>query len=141
MSSPPVAARTTDPPPAPAADAGPPSPGPLHAGVTEILGSLFRVADLQLSIWLVHVKMTVFRIVLAALLALLALVFAIVAILFLYAGVYHVLTDLLRIPTAWTLLIFAGAHALLAGILVLMALAIVHRAQRRETIREASHEP
>ena len=141
MPSPAVAAQTMDTPPAPANDAGPPSKGASHAGVSEILGSLFRLADLQVAIWVASLRMAVVRTVLVALLVLLALAFAIVAILFLYAGVYHVLTDLLRIPTAWTLLIFAGAHALLAGILALIALAIVYRGGRRKATREASREP
>ena len=140
MSAPFSTAPTVDTPPATADGAGAPSRATLPSRIGEILGSLCRLADLQFAIWLARTKMAVLRIVLAALVALLALVVALLAILFLYAGVYHVLTDLLRIPTAWALLIFAGAHALLAGILTLIALAIVHRGGRRETIREASHE-
>lgn len=136
MSSPSVAAQTMPAPPAPPVppgDPGLPVRGTLSSQIGEILGSLSRLADLQVAIWLASMKMAVLRIVLTAIFALLALVFAFVAVLFLYAGVYHVLTDLLGIPTAWTLLIFAGAHALLAGILALAALAIIHRSGPRKT--------
>jgi hypothetical protein len=63
--------------------------------------------------------------VLVAILGVQAMLLAFVAIIFLYAGLYHVLTDLLLIPTAWALLIFAGVHLLLAGILAVAGIALL----------------
>jgi hypothetical protein len=125
MSAPPPTAETSAsemPPPPSTAPA--PRP-PISSQLADILGSLHRLAELQLGILLTSLKMAVFRIVLLAMLCLLALLLFTVAVIFLYAGVYHVLTDLLRIPTAWALLIFAGVHLLLAGILALAAIVIL----------------
>ena len=105
---------------------------PLPSQLADILGSLHRLADLQLGIWLTGLKMAVVRIVLVATLCLGALLLAIVAIIFLYAGLYHVLTDVLLIPTAWALLIFAGVHLLLAGILTVAALVLLKGRGKKE---------
>jgi hypothetical protein len=114
-------------PPAHSASVGTPAHPPLKDQLADLLSSLYRLANLQFSIWLAHVRLTVFRIALFTILSLLALLLAFLALLFLYAGIYHVLTDLFLIPTAWSLLIFAAVHFLLAGILVLIALSILKR--------------
>jgi len=112
------------PPPAPTSTETDHRP-PIHAQLADVLGSVQRLASLQLGILLAGVKMAVQRIVLLVMLCLMALLVAMGAVIFLYAGLYHVLTDLLLIPTAWALLIFAGVHLLLAGILAVVAMAIL----------------
>jgi len=136
MSSPTVADPAMETPPALASAASAPAQAPvngsLHSQIGEIANSLCRLADLQLAIWLAGVKLAVRRMVFIALLALGALLLTLLALIFLYAGIYHVLTDLWGVPTAWALLIFAGAHGLLACILVLAAQAMVrHRGPRK----------
>jgi len=122
-----AAAETPIPGPTPEGEAAQAARPRLEAPFAEIAGSLGRLAELQVSIWLTGLKMAVFRIVLLIMLCLPAMLLAIVAAIFLYAGVYHVLTDLLAIPTAWALLIFAGAHILLAGMLVGSAIMVFNR--------------
>ncbi len=99
----------------------------LRSHLDDVLASLRRLADLQLGIWLIRVKMTVLHIILCTAICLLAAVFVFIALVFLYAGLYHVLTNILLIPTVWALLLFAGLHFLLAGILALVAIALLKR--------------
>jgi len=98
--------------------------------LSDSLGSMGRLVDLQVKIWLMGVKIAVFRAVMIGMLSAVALVLLIVAGIFMYAGLYHVLTDLLAIPTAWALLIFAGAHLFAAGILALIAIRLFTRRSR-----------
>ena len=126
------AAEAPAPGPTPAGEAAPPARPRLEAQLADIAGSLGRLAELQVGIWLTGLKMAVLRIVLLAMLCVLALLLAFVAAIFLYAGVYHVLTDLLLIPTAWALLIFAGVHLVLAGMLVVVAIMVFNRGDHGE---------
>jgi hypothetical protein len=95
--------------------------------VSEMVSSLKRISELQLSIWLKQVKNAVMRITLFAGLSAVAFVFVVMAVIFLYAGVFHVLTDVLHIPTVWALMIFAGVHLVIAGILFLVAVKMLQR--------------
>ncbi len=108
----------------------PAEPNPMAAlpkwgeQLAEIAGSLRRLIEVQIDIWLLKVKMTVMRLVLMAVLAFVSLIVALVGVIFLYAGIYHVLTDVWGIPAVWALLIFAAVHLLFAGVLVVAAMAI-----------------
>jgi hypothetical protein len=95
--------------------------------VSEMVSSLKRISALQLSIWIKQVKNAVMRITLFAALSAVAFVFVVMAVIFLYAGVFRVLTDVLHIPTVWALLIFAGVHMVIAGILFLVAVKLLQR--------------
>jgi len=97
----------------------------LHSQIADACGGLRRLADIQLGIWLTRLKMAALRIVLCATFCLLSAVLAFLALVFLYAALYRILTDLLLVPTPWALLIFAGVHFLLAGILVAAVVIII----------------
>jgi len=107
--------HTQDPPRATSA-APPDSPiNTLPSQLESILASSTRLARLQLGIWLHGMKSALLRLAVIAVLSLLALLLVISAIPFLYTGVYHLLTDIFHIPTAWALLIFTAAHLALAA--------------------------
>jgi len=93
----------------------------------EIFLTFKRLSSLQLSIWMSQVKSAVMRIVLFAVLSVVAFFFVIMAVIFLYAGVFHILTDLLHVPTVWALLIFAGVHLLTAGVLLIVAISLLKK--------------
>ena len=122
-------ASSTPVPPAPTRDPGKARAADASSQVAGMLNSLARLADLQVAIWLSSVRRLVVQLVMVSVLGVLALLAVIVAILFLYAGVFHVLTDFLGVPTAWALLIFAGAHLALAGTFAMAAVVILNRRQ------------
>jgi len=126
------------------APTGRPSPNGVHPphatlGVQfhEIFETFKRLTSLQLSIWMSQVKSAVMRIVLFAILSAVAFVFVIMAVIFLYAGVFHILTDLLHVPTVWALLIFAGVHLITAGILVVVAISLLKK--RKDPEKSEKH--
>ena len=124
--APPVPGSPSEPGPRPAA--------PLGSQLSDVLASLRRLAALEMRIALAHVRRALLRMVLAALFALLAIFFALLALIFIYAGTYRMLTDVLNIPSVWALLIFAGAHLVLAGILAVTAMFIFrHREDSKTT--------
>lgn len=133
--------RTTVPPepgPLPKSPEPPPHtqtpPGPsLKSQLSDIAASVRRLADLQVKIWLTSAKLAVYRTVMFVLLSALAFVCGIIALIFIYAGVYRVLTDYAQIPAPWALLIFAGAHLLVAAILVLVAVNTYTRNKPQKT--------
>ena len=122
-------------PPLSAADNGAKPGNAVTSQVAEMLKGLVRLADLQVTIWLSTIKATVLQIVCVACLCTLALLATTVAILFLYAGIFHLMTDYLHVPTAWGLLIFAGVHGLMAGALVIAAILMLNRRQSQKTTR------
>jgi len=124
------------PPPAFTSDA--PVPQSLAFQLPGIFASLRRLADLQLTIWLTRIKMAAVRLLLFALCALFALLLLIIAVIFLYAGLYHVLTDLLAIPTAWALLIFAAVHMVIAVLPGILAIALLNRRGDRRKLGATS---
>ena len=113
-----------------------------HAKMSAQFNALFhsfkRLTSLQLSIWMKQIKSLVTRIIMVAVLSVVAFFFVLMGVIFLYAGVYHVLTDVLQIPTAWALLIFAGAHLLIAGILVTVAISLMHKRDKTEKAEKHS---
>ena len=127
----------TSSPQAPPVPGSSPEPGPHAAApwgsqLSDALGSLRRLAGLEVRIALAHVRRVVVRTVLAVLFAILAIFFSLIALIFIYAGTYRMLRDLLHVPSVWALLIFAGAHLLLAGILATAAI-YVFRDNRKTT--------
>ena len=89
--------------------------------------ALTQLADLQVRLWLAELRNAAARILLAVMFSGLAVLLAIATAAFVYAGVFHILTDILHIPTVWALLIFAAVHGLAAGALVVLALNILKR--------------
>lgn len=126
------AVQPSAPPRPTAADPGVPREGVVHSQLAGTLHSLARLADLQVAIWLSGLKAAVLQIVLAAMGCVLALLATLVALVFIYAGVFHILTDFLHVPTAWALLIFAGVHLTLAGAFAVTALWILNRRPSQE---------
>ena len=92
-----------------------------RGGIRRLVGSTVRLADLQLRIWLTEAKITVSRIVMYVVLYAIAGVMAILGTIFLFTGLFHVLTDVIGIPTVWSLLIFALFTFGVAGTVVLIA--------------------
>jgi len=132
MSADPVAQPSAPPRPT-GVDPGARQDDAVHSQLAGTLHSLARVADLQVAIWLSGLKAAVLQVVLAAIGGVLALLATFVALVFVYAGVFHLLTDFLHIPTAWALLIFAGAHLALAGTFAVTAIWILNRRPLQET--------
>ena len=93
----------------------PPAPS-IRVQVSETVEAIRRLASLQIAIWRTHLRMMLLHIVLIAILALVVLVLSSVGIVFLLAGIYRVLTDVLMVPRPWALMIFAGGNLLLAGV-------------------------
>jgi len=114
---------------------------PPRAGLGTQFHQVFQtfkhLTSLQLAIWMKQVKTMLTRIVLFAILSFIAFIFVVMAVIFLYAGVFHILTDVLHIPTVWALLIFAGVHLLTAGVLVLVAISMLHK--RKDPDKSEKH--
>ena len=111
----------------------------LGAQFNALFHSFKRLTSLQLSIWMKQVKSLVARIVLVAIFSVVALFLVLMGVIFLYAGVYHVLTDILHVPTVWALLIFAGAHLLAAGVLVTVAISMLHKKDKDKPEKSEKH--
>jgi hypothetical protein len=84
-----------------------------------------RVIDLQYRIWLTHAKLTLQRMVLYAALFGAAMLLGLLAIIFLYIGVFHVLTDVIGLRAVWAYLIFGGIHLVIAAALVFVGTSIL----------------
>ncbi|MGN6369484.1 MAG: phage holin family protein [Phycisphaerae bacterium] len=92
-----------------------------RGGIRRLIASTVRLADIQLKIWLTQAKMTVARIVLYVLLYAVAGVMAILGTIFLFIGLFKILTDVIGIPAVWSFLIFALFTFGVAGTVVLIA--------------------
>ena len=92
-----------------------------RGGVRRLIASTVRLADLQLKIWLTQAKITVSRIVLFVVLYAVAGVMAILGTIFLFIGLFKILTDVIGIPPVWSFLIFALFTFGVAGTVVLIA--------------------
>lgn len=118
----------------------PPEAGGTHArgGVRRLLTSALRIADLQYRIWLTQAKLTVQRMAFFATLFGIAAVLGLLAIIFLYIGVFHLLTDIAGLAPVWAYLIYGGFHIVLAGILIAVGTSILGKKDesRDETARE-----
>ncbi len=123
VAPPPEPAATTD---ARASAHPPKSDGPVaKGGVRRLTSSAVRLASLQLNIWMTQLKVTAIKIGIFAGLFAVAALLALLAIIFLYIGVFHVLTDVAHIPVVWAWLIYGGFHLILAGILIMVAIRIL----------------
>jgi hypothetical protein len=96
-----------------------------RGGFRRVLSSLVRVIDLQYRIWLVRAKITLLRMFLYAALFAAACVLGLLAIIFLYIGVFKLLTDVVGLAPVWAFLIYGGFHLILASALVMVALSIL----------------
>jgi len=114
---------TAESPPDPAhnGNAGSSTMRMLGTEIGGVFESLWRLADLQVHLWVASVKHAAGRIIMAAVFGLISIILIIAAAIFAFASVFHFLTDYLHVPTAWALLIFAGVFGLAALVLVLMA--------------------
>ena len=98
-----------------------------RGGIRRLLASTARLADIQLKIWLTEAKITVSRIALYVALFGAAAVLATVGIVFLFIGLFRVLTDVLGVAPVWAFLIFAGFLFVLAAVLVMFARGILNK--------------
>jgi hypothetical protein len=112
-------------PPRPFPNDGNP-PQPINQQISSIFGSLWRIAKLELNICITSAKLAVVRIVLFTVLAIVASLIALAGVIILDVCLYHVLTDLLKLPTVYALLIFAGVHLLFAAIVFAIAFKTLH---------------
>ncbi len=92
-----------------------------RGGLRRLVASTVRLADLQLRIWLTEAKITVARVLTFVILYTVAGVMAILGTIFLFIGVFRILTDVIGIPTVWSFLILSLFTFGVAGIVVLIA--------------------
>lgn len=89
-----------------------------RGGLRRLVASTVRLADLQLKIWLTRTKIAVSRILTAILLFTVAGVMAILGTIFLFIGLFRVLTDVVGLRPVWAFLIFALVmFSITAGVL------------------------
>ena len=92
-----------------------------RGGLRRLVASTVRLADLQLRIWLTEAKITIARILTFVILYTVAGVMALLGTIFLFIGVFRILTDVIGIPTVWSFLILSLFTFGVAGIVVLIA--------------------
>jgi len=111
-----------------------PSPPPMNprqrlrrprGGIRRLLNSLVKIVDLQYRIWLTQAKLTLQRMMLYAALFAGAAVLGLLAIIFLYIGVFHLLTDVIGLRPVWAYLIYGGFHLVVAVALVMIGTSIL----------------
>jgi len=90
-----------------------------------LINSLVRIVDLQYRIWLTQAKLTLQRMMLYAAMFMGAFVLGLLAIIFLYIGVFRLLTDVIGLKPVWAYLIFGGLHLVLAVTLVMIGTSIL----------------
>ncbi|HVX86921.1 MAG TPA: phage holin family protein [Phycisphaerae bacterium] len=112
----------------------------VRGGLRRLLGNITRLISIQLQIWLTQAKATALKIALFAGLFAAAAVLAILAIIFLYIGVFHLLTDVAGLRPVWAFLIYGGFHLLLALILILVAVKILGRKNEDDEHDEDDHD-
>jgi len=134
-------------------DATAPAVGPggrrlrrARGGLRRMLASVVRVADLQYRIWLTQAKLTLQRMLIYAALFAAATVLGILAIIFLYIGVFHLLTDVAGLRPVWAYLIYGGFHLVLAVVLVMVGTSMLgkkdpEKAEAKENATEHAREP
>jgi hypothetical protein len=121
---------------------------PARGGVRRLVNSLVRIVDLQYRIWLTHAKLTLQRMMLYAALFVGAAILGLLAIIFLYIGLFKILTDVLHVPPVWAYLIFGGLHLVIAITLVMVGTSILgkkdededEKADRKEARKEQKEE-
>lgn len=102
-------------------------PHQQRGGVRRLLASGIRIADLQYRIWLTQAKMTVKKLALFAGLFAGAAVLGLLSIIFLFIGLFRILTDVLHIPAVWSYLIFGAVMLALAGTLIFMGMSALNK--------------
>jgi hypothetical protein len=91
-----------------------------RGGVRRLVQRAWRVVDLQYRIMLTQAKLTAKRIVMFAILFGIASVLGLLAIIFLYIGVFKLLTDVAGLAPVWAYLIYGGFHLILAATLIMV---------------------
>lgn len=129
----PVASSTTSAEPVSAEYSSAAAMGRRRWGFRRLLGSVLRIADLQYRIWLTRAKIVLIHAAMFAGLFAVAMVLGILAVIFLYIGVFHVLTDVAGLRPVWAFLIFGGGNLLLAGILVWIGVAMLSARDKPES--------
>jgi hypothetical protein len=94
-------------------------------GVRRLVSSIVRLADIQLQIWLTRAKLAAWSIALYAALFGAAALVGTLGIIFLFIGIFHVLTDVVGLAPVWAFLIFGGVQLLIAGVLFMIAKSIL----------------
>src|SRR4051812_45810983 len=94
--------------------------GPRQA-ISELVRSLKRTGSLQAQIWATRAKMKVANTMIMAALMAAAGAMGLLAVIFLYIGVFHLLTDIAHIQRTWVYLIYFGVHVV--GMAILLAVA------------------
>ena len=92
-----------------------------------MLASAVRLVDVQYRIWLTQAKLTLQRMLIYAALFAGAAVLGLLAIIFLYIGLFHVLTDVVGLRPVWAYLIFGGFHLVLAVVLVMVGTSMLSK--------------
>lgn len=111
-----------------------------RGGLRRMFSSSLRLAALQSKIILLQTKLIAKRILISAALWAAATMVGILAIIFLYIGVFRVLTDVVGLAPAWTFLLYALAHILIAGGLMLWAMSILKKKLPGATNRDKQDE-
>src|SRR5215212_6722040 len=83
--------------------------GPRQA-ISDLVRSLKRTGSLQAQIWATRAKMKVANTMIMAALLGAAGVLGLLAVIFLYIGVFHLLTDIAHMQRTWVYLIYFGVH-------------------------------
>ena len=83
-------------------------------GVRRMLASTTRLMDVHYQIVLLRAKMTVVRVAIYAGMAVGAVGLGLMGVIFLYVGVFRLLTDVAGVPAWGTFLIYAGGHIVTA---------------------------
>lgn len=110
----------------------------IRTQLGEIFAGLRRIVSLELSIWAARAKLAVVRIVTLVAMLCLAVLLTLIGVIFLYAGVYRVLTDVLHVPAHWALLSFAGVHVLVAIVLVMVGVSMFKGDNKKKPGEESS---
>ena len=92
-----------------------------RGGLRRLVASTVRLADLQLRIWVTEAKITVARVLIFVVLYTVAGVMALLGTIFLFIGVFRILTDVIGIPTVWSFLILSLLTFGAAGTVMLIA--------------------
>ena len=91
--------------------------GPRQA-ISELVQSVKRAGSLQAQIWATRAKMKVANTMIMAALMGAAGVMGLLAVIFLYIGVFHLLTDIAHMQRTWVFLIYFAVHVVGMGILL-----------------------
>jgi hypothetical protein len=91
--------------------------GPRQA-ISDLMQSLKRVGSLQAQLWATRTKMKVANALIMAALLGAAGVLGVLAVIFLYIGVFHLLTDIAHMQRTWVYLIYFGVHVVGMAILL-----------------------